>query len=149
MEQSGIQTNKKSSARPLSKTKYRPKAHPIGAHSRPHSLAKLDGRRKEAWLMRRVREELTEHVGGHPTITQRLLIERAAVLILRLAKIDQKIVDDRPFTLIDNNSTIAWQNALTRCLVALGVHQDAARAGSSLGSVLQELDADADEEAAA
>jgi hypothetical protein len=67
-----------------------------------------------------IREELLEHIGGEPTVTQRILIERAAILTLRLAKIDQKIVDDQPFALIDNNSPIAWQNALTQVCVTLG-----------------------------
>jgi hypothetical protein len=50
-----------------------------------------------------------------------MLIERAAVLTLRLAKLDDKIVNETgPLTLHDTNYVIAWQNALTRCLKALG-----------------------------
>jgi hypothetical protein len=66
------------------------------------------------------------YVGQNPTVPQRLLVERACMMTLRLAQIDRKIVNDEPFTLIDNNCTIAWQNALTRCLVALGIHKEAA-----------------------
>jgi hypothetical protein len=56
----------------------------IGPYSRPLALAKLDGRTREAALVRRVRAELTAHVGGNPTFPQRMLIDRAAVLALRM-----------------------------------------------------------------
>jgi hypothetical protein len=100
----------------------------IGPYCRPHALAKLDGRTREAALMRRVLADLTRHVGGAPTVVQRMLIERAAVLTLRLAQLDRKILADHALTIHDNNHAIAWQNALTRALVALGVHQQAAPA---------------------
>jgi hypothetical protein len=44
----------------------------IGPYCRPLALAKLDGRTKEAALMRRVRAELTAHVGGTPSFPQRV-----------------------------------------------------------------------------
>jgi hypothetical protein len=36
----------------------------MGPYSRPHRLAKLDGRTREAALLRKTRARLTEHVGG-------------------------------------------------------------------------------------
>jgi hypothetical protein len=103
--------------------------HPIGAYSRPFSLAKADGRTREAWLMERVRQELTRHIGGNPNVVQRMLIERSPILTLRLAKLDDKIINETgPLTLHDTNYVIAWQNSLTRCLVALGVNAAAAPA---------------------
>jgi hypothetical protein len=118
--------------------------HKIGPHSRLHVLQKLDGRTKQAALMRAVRDELLEHVGANPNPVQRMLIQRACVLSLRLAQIDRKIFEEQEFTTIDNNQAIAWQNALTRCLVALGVHQEAARNGTnaSVTHILAELGAD-------
>jgi hypothetical protein len=95
---------------------YAPK---LGPYSCLYKLAKLDGRTREAALVRRVREELLAHVGQRPTITQRLLIDRAAILSLRLAQIDRRIFADETLTILDNNQTVAWQNALTRVLVAL------------------------------
>ena len=77
--------------------------------------------------MCRLRQELTRHVGGRPSVVQRMLIERAAVLVLRLAKLDDKIINEAgPLTLHDTDYVIAWQNALTRILVALGVDRAAA-----------------------
>jgi hypothetical protein len=52
----------------------------IGPYSRPHMLAKIDGRTKESRLMAAARDELTRHVGGSPSHVQRVLIERAARL---------------------------------------------------------------------
>ena len=68
----------------------------IGPYCSPLALAKLDGRTREAALMRRVRAELTAHVGGHPTFPQKCLIERAAVLALRIAQIDLKMLAGEP-----------------------------------------------------
>lgn len=71
------------------------KVRVVGAYSRPFTLAKLDGRTREAALMRRVRAELTAYVGGSPTFPQRSLIDRAAILALRMAQIDEKIIGGR------------------------------------------------------
>ena len=94
-------------------------------------MAKFDGRTREAWFMARIKRDLTAHIGGKPTTVQRMMIDRAAVLMLRLAKLDDKIINETgPLTLHDTNYVIAWQNSLTRCLVALGVNAAAAPAPS-------------------
>ena len=66
-------------------------ARRLGPQSAPHTLAKLDQRTREAAFMRRIRNELTEHVGGRPTAPQRLLIERLVVVALRLQLYDRKM----------------------------------------------------------
>jgi hypothetical protein len=93
----------------------------VGAYSRAGTLWKLDGRTKEAMLMRRVRAELTDHVGGNPTVTQKLLIERAAILSLKVAQIDLRILAGEVMTQHDNQHALAWINALRRTCVALGI----------------------------
>jgi hypothetical protein len=102
-------------------------AHKIGPYSRSHRLAKVDRRTQSGKLLDAVRAELLEHVGPNPTPVQRMLIQRACVLSLRLAQIDRKIFEEQEFTVIDNNQAVAWQNAMTRCLVALGVRSQAAK----------------------
>jgi hypothetical protein len=116
----------------------------LGSYSAPHMLAKLDYRTKEGFLVRRVRHELSQHVGGSPSVTQRLLIERAAILSLRLAQLDRKIVADQHFTILDNNQYLAWANSLARILQQLGL-QPAAAAKPTLSDYLASL---ADEAAA-
>lgn len=97
------------------------KVRTIGPYSSSVTLAKLDGRTRKAALMRRVREELSAHVGGKPNAPQRLLIERCAMLNLRLSLLDHKIALGQDFTLPDTNYYIAWSNALARTLAQLGI----------------------------
>jgi hypothetical protein len=129
------------------------KAREIGPYSRPITLAKLDGRKREALLMRGVREKLLAHLGRPPTFPERLLIERAAVLTLRLAQIEVKIIaGGDALTLHDNNHAIAWHNALRRTLAAIGL-QPAAAAPPTIddlrASVVRERDERRRQEAAA
>jgi hypothetical protein len=77
--------------------------------------------------MRRVRRELTEHVGGKPTAIQRALIERCCILSLRVAQMDAQFLEGKTPTLHDTNFSLAWSNALRRTLVALGVNGHAAK----------------------
>jgi hypothetical protein len=88
--------------------------------------------------MRQVRTELTAHVGGKPNFVQRMLIERAVILTLRCAQIDDMIMADKKIlSQMDTNQGIAWQNALRRTLIALGV-DPAATAPPTLAEVMAE-----------
>lgn len=71
--------------------------------------------------MRQVRKDLTAHIGGAPNPAQRMLIERAVILSLRVAMLDQKIVNGEILTQLDNVQYLAWSNALVRTLRALGL----------------------------
>ena len=94
--------------------------HRVGPYSRPQGLAALDGRSREGRLVRAVRRELTAHLGGKPSAAERMLIERAAFLSLRLAQLDAKMAGDG-FTEHDQRFYIAWSNALSRLLRSLGM----------------------------
>jgi hypothetical protein len=98
--------------------------------------------------MEMVRQDLLEHVGGTPSVPQRMLIERAAVLTLRLAMMDEKILKDPNLRECDSNHAIAWTNALTRTLVALGVSPVAAARAPTLADHLASLAALSEETAA-
>jgi hypothetical protein len=50
----------------------------MGEKVRRAVLAKLDQCTGEARILHSTREELTEHIGGHPSATERALIDRAA-----------------------------------------------------------------------
>jgi hypothetical protein len=71
--------------------------------------------------MRRVKRELTAHIGGNPNAAQSMLIERCAWLSLRIALLDKKLASGRDFTQIDSNVYLAWANSLSRMLVKLGI----------------------------
>jgi hypothetical protein len=93
----------------------------IGPHSRPDKLQIVDGRLAEAKLMARVREELTQHLGGKPSATQRILIDRAAALSLRLHLMDREAARSGAMSERNGRQYLAWSNALTRVLKQIGL----------------------------
>ena len=97
------------------------KARDIGLYSKPHVLAKLDRRTREARHLESVRAELTAHLGGNPSATQRQLIERAAWLSLRVAMLDAAMAETGTMTEHDSRTYLAWSNSLARALAHLGL----------------------------
>ena len=63
----------------------------LGPYSKEIVLAKPDMRTREGRLLRQMRSELARHLGGNLTAPQRALVERAAMLQLRCAVLDQRI----------------------------------------------------------
>jgi len=96
----------------------RTNARTIGPHSRRIALGMIDGRRREAKLMRDVRDELVQHCGGKPSIVQRRLIDRAAVLALRLALMD---AESPTGSMSERNAReyLCWHSAYVRTLKAI------------------------------
>ena len=97
------------------------KVRDIGPYSRPHMLAKLDRRTREARHLESVRSDLTAHLGGTPSATQRQLIERAAWLSLRVAMLDATMATTGAMTEHDSRTYLAWSNSLARTLAVLGL----------------------------
>ena len=81
----------------------------------------LDGRTREARLLKQIRRDLTAHVGGVPTATLAGLIERAAWLTLHLTMIDGKVAAGSRLTDHDARSYLGWANALSRILRQIGL----------------------------
>lgn len=111
------------------------KVRDIGPYSRPHRLANLDGRTKEAALLRTMRAELTAHVGGKPSATQRCLIDRAAMLTLHVALFDARALAAGVLSERDGRQYLAYSNALGRTMRELGI-KGAAAAQPRLADVL-------------
>jgi hypothetical protein len=114
----------------------RPRRGRVGAYSTLGAVALLDGRSREALFMRRVRAELTAHVGS-PNAAQKMLIDRAAWLSLRLQLLDERLIREG----VDPNSGVehylAWSAHLTRVLARLGLKGAPAK-GLSLQEALAE-----------
>lgn len=87
--------------------------------------------------MKRVRAELTTHIGS-PTAVERQLIERAVRLSLQLELMDERLAHGAGFKPRDHNHYLAWSNALTRTLARLGGGKVASRQGPSLEDYLRE-----------
>ena len=98
-----------------------PKGVHLGVYSCNTSLVQLDKRSREYRLMRQVRKDLTAHIGGSPNAAQRMLIERAVILSLRVAMLDRQIVEGEILTTLDNNQYLAWSNSLVRTIARLGL----------------------------
>lgn len=108
-------------------------------YSRPAALAKLDGRTREARLVRDVRADLVKHVGGNPSATQLWLIEQAIQLKLRLALMDAKLAETKEQTAHDSRTYLAWSNSFSRILRQIGM-KGAAEKPPSLAEYLAERD---------
>lgn len=93
----------------------------LSPYSRPPALAKLDHRSREAKFMAARRAELIAHVGGKPSATQRMMIERAVWLSLQVAMLDLKQAENQAFTMHDTKAYLGWTNTLTRLLRHLGM----------------------------
>lgn len=111
------------------------KVRQVGPYSRPDTLRKLDRRTKEARYLEAVIADLTAHVGGEPSVTQRALIQRAAWLSLRCVLLDEKMRGER-FTVHDNNFALSWNNALVRTLARLGLESAAKQPPQTLAEAL-------------
>jgi hypothetical protein len=117
----------------------------LGPHSRVHRLVEVDLRTKEGLIVNRLRRDLVKHVGGKPNVIQRVMIERCCWLQLRVSLLDRKIAAGEAFTEIDNNTYIAWCNALVRTMARLGVVTKRS-SRPSLDTILADAGADSDDE---
>ncbi len=89
-------------------------------YSGPGRLAKLDGRSREARMIRDTRAALLDHLGNRPSATQRMLIDRAALLTLQVSLMDMKHASGG-LTEHDGRQYLAWVNTLGRLLRHLGL----------------------------
>jgi hypothetical protein len=108
----------------------------IGAYSKAKTLAQRDGRTREGRYLRAVTREMVQHVGGNPSATERVLIDQAAQLRLRLAIMDKKFADTGDFTDHDRRSYLAFANSLTWLIHTLGLRNAAKEKAPSLSEYL-------------
>lgn len=77
--------------------------------------------------MARVREELSQHLGGKPNPAQKILIDRAAALSLRLHLMDRESARAGQMSERNGRQYLAWNNSLTRLLAQIGLEPASAR----------------------
>lgn len=97
----------------------------------------MDRRTRQARLLKHMEAELTRHVGGTPSATQRALIARCAMLTLHVAMLDARALENGgAMTGHDQRAYLAFSNSLTRALRDLGL-DPAAAAPPSLSDLLR------------
>ncbi len=84
-------------------------------------LAGVVSTSQEGKLLRAIRTDLMRHVGGSPSAPQRILIERAAMLSLHIARMDVVVLKNQEMSDQASMRYLSWNNTLTRTLCALGL----------------------------
>lgn len=102
-----------------------------GPYSKAIVLGKPSGRTKEGRLLKTIRLELFDHLGGEDNVPlpKRMLVERCCQLQLRLSLFEEKACRGE-LTDLDNRNYVCFTNSLARTLAALGLQRPTAPAPS-------------------
>jgi hypothetical protein len=84
-------------------------------------VKELDARTLEGKTERQTIRELTAHVGGNPTFPQRILIARAARLLVMIELMEKKLIENDESSDWASRQILAWINSLRLIMVAIGV----------------------------
>ena len=82
-------------------------------------LRALDRRTVEARFIADATARWTNFVGGSPTESEKELINRAAMLSLKIQQMDRKILATEDFSEHDSNYYLSWVNSLAKILKML------------------------------
>jgi len=107
-----------------------PRARHPGPHSRLLRRGAVDGRSREGRFLAAARAQLFRHLGGNPTIAQRILVERLAWLQLHVVLFDERIANGGQFTDCDRREYLAFSNSVLRGMREIGLEPTAAAAPS-------------------
>lgn len=86
----------------------------------------MKSRSREGELYRRICRDLRQHVGGSPSAAQEMLIGRIAWISVYLARFDERAMETGDLSDHASRQYLAWANALSRMLQALGLAAPAA-----------------------
>ena len=93
----------------------------IKPHSHPGKLSIIDGRSAEGRRLSVIRSSLAEHVGGNPSVAQSLLIDRIAILCLRMELMDKRALQAGAITDRSAREYLGWNNSVSRMIRQLGL----------------------------
>src|SRR5262245_31240077 len=85
--------------------------HPIGPWSRRlhrGSIADIDGRSETGRYARHLEAQLTAHVGGEPSVMEKLLIDRLVRTSIILDLLDKKLSDAAVGAISMREPTLRW-----------------------------------------
>ena len=93
----------------------------VGVFSSQRAVRDLDGRTREAAIVKRTIADLTAQVGGKPTAAQQLLIHATAVVVLRIrCALDKYGTGNGEIESLDRHF-VSLRNSLRLNLVTLGL----------------------------
>jgi hypothetical protein len=91
----------------------------------------ISGRSQLGRLVRDMERQLSDHVGGNPSITQRLLIDRAIKIRLQLDALDKKLAEGA-WTAHDGRTYGGLLNAFRLAMRELGLQPASPKTGGQL-----------------
>ncbi len=94
----------------------------------------IDGRSTAGKFLRRIEAELVEHVGGHPTFAEHLLIRRVARLSLQAESLDAKMASGE-WTGHDAKTLGGINSAIRNALRDLGLKRKEKASSPSLAEI--------------
>ena len=112
-----------------------------GPYSREGVLGTLDKRSKEALFLSRYRDNLVAHLGGNVSAGEDALIARASWLAFRCDQLDGRLLAGK-LSETDARQYLAWSNALTRTLKAIGIKAVPERPGAALDEQIARIRAE-------
>jgi hypothetical protein len=110
---------------------------PVSApFSRALRRGAIDNRSREGRFLTAARHRLIQHLGGNPSTTQLVLVDRVAWLMLHCLLLDQRIASGADWGENDRKCYLAFSNSLVRSLREIGLEGSAAQE-PSLAQVLK------------
>jgi hypothetical protein len=91
----------------------------------PYSKVKrrLDGRTREAQRGRDVIADLTAHLGGSPSVPQRILIQRIAKLLVVIEVLERRLIEKGEVGDLAGRQYLAWVNSIRLLLQVIGIER--------------------------
>ncbi len=111
---------------------------PVGPFSKDRKLTSLDSRTRAGRVLRQTRLDLTQHVGGHPTAAEALIIQSAAVKATRLFLLSDKLLSGGEIGESTDHNLLAWLNSMRLDLAALGLERRVKDITPTLSDVLRD-----------
>jgi len=99
----------------------------LGPFSRALRRGAIDNRSREGRFLSAARHRLSQHLGGDPSTTQLVLIDRIAWLMLHCFMLDQRIAAGGDWGENDRKCYLAFSNSLVRSLREIGLEAGAGR----------------------
>ena len=81
----------------------------------------IDGRLLEAREEKKIIRALSEHVGGCPSVAERLLIKRVARSLIMVSLLEKRVLERHDFGDLEARQLLALSNSCRLGLVALGL----------------------------